>query len=281
MQKLGTLYVVATPIGNLQDITLRAIDILKQVDLIAAEDTRHAKSLLKHYSVDKPTISMHNFNETERVKGLLEKLQKGKDIALISDAGTPLISDPGYVLVKAAREHHIPVVPIPGACAAIASLCVSGLPTNAFIFLGFLSAKKGERVHQLTDLKYEQKTMIFYEAPHRLLETLQAMNEIFGSSRKVVITRELTKIHESIYSGSFEEMTQHFIVDSASLRGEMVMIVSGNNEINSERKEINTEQVLDVLCAELPIKQAASLVSKITGVRKNILYQKVLQKKKI
>ena len=192
-QKKGTLYVVATPIGNLQDMTLRAIDVLKKVDKIAAEDTRHSAPLLKHFSISKPTLSLHDFNERERSQRIIADLLAGEEIALISDAGTPLISDPGYRLVKEAKAAGIAVVAIPGACAAIAALSVAGLASDRFIFEGFLPAKQEARCNRLREMLHETRTLIFYEAPHRLLQALQSMVEVFGPERQATVARELTK----------------------------------------------------------------------------------------
>jgi 16S rRNA (cytidine1402-2'-O)-methyltransferase len=278
-EQTGTLYVVATPIGNLQDITLRAIEVLKKVDKIAAEDTRHSAPLLKHFSITKPILSMHEFNERDRLKMLMEHLQRGESIALISDAGTPLISDPGYHLVREAKSHGIKVVPIPGACAAIAALSVAGLPTDKFTFEGFLPAKSEARRNRLTSLLHETRSMIFYEAPHRLAPVLQNMAEVFGGERKAVVARELTKIHETVLAESLSQLIKYFEAHENELRGEIVILIEGIDESASESKEVIPEQVLDILLEELPVKQAAALASKITGERKNILYEMALAKK--
>lgn len=278
--KTGTLYVVATPIGNLQDITLRAVETLKKVDRIAAEDTRHAAPLLKHLSINKPTISMHEFNERDRLRIILEHLQNGESVALISDAGTPLISDPGFHLVREARACGIKVVPLPGACAAVTALSVAGLPTNKFTFEGFLSARDESRRNQLASLLHEDRTMIFYEAPHRLLESLQSMASVFGGDRKAVVARELTKIHESVIGGTLTEVVRHYAASAQEVRGEIVILVEGVDEEKSPSREVIPEEVLDILLEELPLKQAAVLASKITGERKNVLYEMALAKKK-
>jgi 16S rRNA (cytidine1402-2'-O)-methyltransferase len=277
--KTGTLYVVATPIGNLDDITLRAIEVLKKVERIAAEDTRHAAPLLKHFSIHKPSISMHEFNERQRLSILLEHLQQGESIALITDAGTPLISDPGYHLVREAKSLGITVVPIPGPCAAIAALSVAGLPTDRFTFEGFLPAKSEARRHRLIRLLHEERTMIFYEAPHRLLSVLQSMGDVFGMDRQAVVARELTKIYETVLMNDLASLIQHFEKYADQLRGESVILVKGIDEEKSASKEVIPEQVLDILLEELPLKQAAALASKITGERKNTLYEMALAKK--
>lgn len=278
--KIGTLYVVATPIGNLQDITLRAVQVLKEVDRIAAEDTRHAAPLLKHLSINKPSISLHEFNERERLSIIVDYLHEGESIALISDAGTPLISDPGFHLVREARAEGIKVVPIPGPCAAIAALSVSGLPTDKFTFEGFLPPKPEARRNRLATLLHETRTMIFYEAPHRLFSTLETLASVFGSERSAVVARELTKIHESVIAESLASLIAHYKENESEQRGEIVILVAGIKEEKSASKEVIPEQVLDILLEELPLKQAAALASKITGERKNILYELALSKRK-
>lgn len=275
----GTLYIVATPIGNLQDITFRAIEVLKKVDRIATEDTRHAGPLLKHYSITKPTMSMHEFNERERLSIVLDQLFEGQSIALISDAGTPLISDPGFHLVREARARGIKVVPIPGPCAAIAALSVAGLPTDKFTFEGFLPAKAEARKNRLIPLLHESRTMIFYEAPHRLLAVLEGLIEVFGADRSAVVARELTKIHESVLSDTLADLLTYYQQKQTEVRGEVVVLVAGIDEEASESKEVIPENVLDILLEELPVKQAAALASKITGERKNVLYEMALAKK--
>lgn len=275
----GILYIVATPIGNLQDITLRALEVLKSVDKIVAEDTRHSAPLLKHFSIVKPSISMHEFNERERHIVLLEYLLQGESIALISDAGTPLISDPGFHLVREAKANDIKVVTIPGPCAAIAALSVAGLPTDKFTFEGFLPAKPEARRNRLAALLHEARTMIFYEAPHRMLPCLQTMQDVFGGERKAVVARELTKIHESVLANTLAGLVQHFELHANQLRGEFVVMIEGVNEEETESKEVIPENVLDILLETLPLKQAATLASRITGERKNVLYEMALAKK--
>ena len=272
----GTLYVVATPIGNLDDMTLRAVEVLKKVDQIAAEDTRHSMPLLKHYAITKPIISMHEFNERERLFALLECLEKGESVALISDAGTPLISDPGFRLVREAKAHDIKVVPIPGPCAAIAALSAAGLPSDRFVFEGFLPAKNEARQHRLEKFLHESRTIIFYEAPHRLLETLESMAHVFGKTRQAVVARELTKLFESIQTKPLSDLIQHFKKHEKEQRGEIVILIEGIEEEESETKEVVPEAVLQTLLAELPMKQAVLLASKITGERKNKLYELAL-----
>lgn len=279
LEETGILYVVATPIGNMQDITFRAIEILKKVEIIVAEDTRHAMPLLKHYFINKPTISMHEFNERERLKVIIEELLQGKSIALISDAGTPLISDPGFPLVREAQALGIPVVSVPGPCAAIAALSVAGLPTDKFVFEGFLPSKNEARCNALARLLHEARTMVFYEAPHRLIATLKDMAQIFGGGRKATVARELTKIHESVITNTLTFLIHAYENQTGKLKGEIVILVAGANEAESATREVIPQEVLEVLLAELPLKQAATLASKITGERKNVLYELALAKK--
>jgi 16S rRNA (cytidine1402-2'-O)-methyltransferase len=276
--KRGTLYVVATPIGNLQDITLRAIEILKIVDRIVAEDTRHATLLLKHFSIHKPIFSLHEFNERERFNTVISYIEQGEKLALISDAGTPLISDPGFYLVREMRMRGLSVVAIPGPCAAIAALSIAGLPTDRFIFEGFLSRKPEACRHRLSLFLHEQRTMIFYEAPHRLFSVLQIMAEVFGQARNAVVVRELTKIHETILFKELQELITYFAAHPNELRGECIILVKGIEKA-SVSKEVIPEKVLNVLLEELPLKQATALASKITGEKKNILYEMALTKK--
>jgi len=277
----GVLYIVATPIGNLADMSQRAVEILRSVNFIAAEDTRHSAFLLQHYLINTKTISLHEHNEHTRSAVLLEKLQEGESIALISDAGTPLISDPGYFLVQTVRAAGIKVVPIPGACALIAALSASGLATDQFIFAGFLPAKSTHRKKALTELIDETKTLIFYEAPHRILSSLKDLVAIFGEDRNAVIARELTKIHETISQGTLAELMELVTQDANQQRGEQVILISGCEEkiVTSDEKNISTEKLLKILLAELPLKQAVDLAVKITGERKNDIYQQALELK--
>lgn len=267
-----TLYIVATPIGNLEDITLRAINTLKQVDLIAAEDTRHSGLLLQHLAIKAKLFALHDHNEQEKSQLLIEKLKSGLSIALISDAGTPLINDPGYHLVKACRENNINVVPIPGACAAIAALSASGLPSDKFSYEGFLPAKTKARQDYLTTLLDEPRTMIFYESTHRLLDTLQDMQTIWGSDKQIVLAKELTKTWETIVNFSILDLINWLQEDSNRQKGEFVLIVEGNNKTADAivPKAINT---LKLLLKELPLKKAAAITAEIYGLKKNQLYQ--------
>ena len=267
-----TLYIVATPIGNLDDITLRAINTLKQVDLIAAEDTRHSGLLLQHLAIKAKLFALHDHNEQEKSQLLIEKLKSGLSIALVSDAGTPLINDPGYHLVKACRENNINVVPIPGACAAIAALSASGLPSDKFSYEGFLPAKTKARQDYLTTLLDEPRTMIFYESTHRLLDTLQDMQTIWGGDKQIVLAKELTKTWETIVNFSIIDLINWLQEDSNRQKGEFVLIVEGNNKIDDaiDTKAINT---LKLLLKELPLKKAAAITAEIYGLKKNQLYQ--------
>lgn len=274
---LSTLYVVATPIGNLDDISQRAIAVLQQVDKIAAEDTRHSASLLKHYLIKKPMLSLHNFNERERVSAILEALRAGESVALISDAGTPLISDPGYHLVRAVRAANFKVVPIPGACAAVAALSAAGLPTDKFIFEGFLPAKAEARRQQLLGLVKETRTLVFYEAPHRLLSTLEAMVEVFSGEREVVVARELTKLYESILHWPLAEMLAYYTAHPEQCKGEVVIMLAGAKTSAADVGEL--ERMLTILLASLPLKQAANIAAELSGERKNEVYALALRLK--
>jgi 16S rRNA (cytidine1402-2'-O)-methyltransferase len=275
----GALYIVATPIGNLADMSQRAIDILKKVDLIAAEDTRHSHYLLQHFAIATPTLSLHEHNERERGAQLLAHLRRGESIALICDAGTPLICDPGFTLTQIARDNGIKVIPIPGACAAIAALSAAGLPSDRFAFEGFLPAKKTARCRALELLKNETRTLIFYEAPHRVLATLSDMTEIFGGERSAVIARELTKLFETIKSATLAELLAWSEADDNQQKGELVILLKGQEKKISAAEE-NSAHILTVLLDELPASQAAALAAKITGANKNQLYKMALEIKK-
>ncbi|MBQ0777601.1 MAG: 16S rRNA (cytidine(1402)-2'-O)-methyltransferase [Pseudomonas sp.] len=275
----GTLYVVATPIGNLQDMSPRALEVLRTVALIAAEDTRHSARLLQHFGVSTPTTACHDHNERDKSVRLVERMLAGEDMALISDAGTPLISDPGYHLVRQAREAGVRVCPIPGACALIAALSAAGLPSDRFAFEGFLPAKAHGRRQRLQGLATEPRTWMLYEAPHRLLECLEDMLDIFGPERQVVLSRELTKTFETIKGAPIAELVEWVRADSDQQRGECVLIVEAM-PAPEESEGLNPEaqRVLDILLSELPVKQAAALAAQITGEKKNRLYQVALGK---
>jgi len=277
----GSLYVVATPIGNLDDMSVRALKVLREVSLIAAEDTRHSLRLMQHFGIATPLAACHEHNEREEGSRFITRLLAGDDVALISDAGTPLISDPGYHLVRQARAAGIQVVPVPGACALIAALSAAGLPSDRFIFEGFLPAKSVGRKARLELLKEEPRTVIFYEAPHRILECLQDLEEIFGADRPAVLGRELTKTFETLKGLPLGELRAFVEGDSNQQRGECVVLVAGWSEPEGE-DVIGAEarRVLDLLLEEMPLKRAAALAAEITGVRKNLLYQVALDKQK-
>ncbi len=278
---MGTLYVVATPIGNLDDISARALKVLADVALIAAEDTRHSVRLLQHFGIQTPLAACHEHNERDEGGRFITKLLAGEDVALVSDAGTPLISDPGYHLVRQARAAGVQVVPVPGACALIAALSAAGLPSDRFIFEGFLPAKAAARRARLEQVKEEPRTLIFYEAPHRILECLEDMEAVFGGERPALLGRELTKTFETLKGLPLAELRAFVAGDSNQQRGECVVLVGGWTAPQGE-EAISTEaqRVLDLLLAELPLKKAAALAAQITGVRKNLLYQVALEKQK-
>ncbi|MGG5292206.1 16S rRNA (cytidine(1402)-2'-O)-methyltransferase [Pseudomonas shirazensis] len=277
----GTLYVVATPIGNLDDMSARALKVLADVALIAAEDTRHSMRLMQHFGINTPLAACHEHNERDEGGRFLTRLLAGDNIALVSDAGTPLISDPGYHLVRQARAAGVKVVPVPGACALIAALSAAGLPSDRFIFEGFLPAKTAGRRARLEQVKKEPRTLIFYEAPHRILECLDDMRAVFGADRPALLGRELTKAFETLKGLPLGELHAFVAADSNQQRGECVVLVGGWSAPEDEQA-ISTEaqRVLDLLLAELPLKRAAALAAEITGVRKNLLYQAALEKQK-
>ncbi len=267
----GTLYVVATPIGNRGDITLRAIETLRAVAWIAAEDTRHSRPLLTHLGIATPLVALHEHNEAAAAGGLVERLCQGEAGALISDAGTPLVSDPGYRLVAAAREAGVRVTPLPGPCAAIAALSVAGLPSDRFVFEGFLPSKPGARRARLAELAAEPRTLIFYEAPHRLLGTLGDMRTAFGDARAAVLARELTKHFETVLDAPLAELVQRVADDSDQQRGECVLLVAGNADPAAAR-EAEGRRLYDLLRTELPPSRAARLAARYTGASRKTLY---------
>lgn len=274
----ASLYVVATPIGNLGDMVPRAVEVLQSVDIIAAEDTRHSKRLMQHFNISTPLRAYHDHSGAIAVDGLVEKLVSGSSIALISDAGTPLVSDPGYRLVDAAQRAGVRVIPVPGASAAITALSAAGLPSDRFTFEGFLSARQQARLSQLQALCAEPRTMIFYEAPHRLFACLKDMAAVFGSDRQIVMARELTKTYETIKRAPVAELAAWVQADSNQQKGECVLLVRGADKTGSANSE--GERVFDLLVEELPLKQAAALAARITGVKKNHLYQYGLDRQK-
>lgn len=277
MSTPGTLYIVATPIGNLEDISARALRILKEVSLIAAEDTRHSSRLLQHFGINTPLAACHDHNEREQGGRFINRLLEGGSVALVSDAGTPLISDPGFHLVRQARAAQIPVVPVPGASAVIAALSAAGLPSDRFIFEGFLPAKATARRSRLDALKQEERTLIFYEAPHRLLESVEDLAAIMGGERVAVLARELTKTFETIKDAPLGELVEWIRSDSNQQRGECVLLISGYESPEKDSLTPEAVRILNILLAEMPLKRAAALAAEITGERKNMLYQFALE----
>ncbi|TXJ09522.1 MAG: 16S rRNA (cytidine(1402)-2'-O)-methyltransferase [Acinetobacter sp.] len=269
------LFVVATPIGHLDDMSYRAIEILRSVALIAAEDTRQSAPLLKHFNITTPLTACHDHNEEHKIKSIIERLQSGEDIALISDAGTPLISDPGFRLVRAAQQAGIRVTPIPGACAAIAALSAVGLPSDRFLFVGFLAAKTTQRQNQLEQLKNHSETLIFYEAPHRIVDCLQDIQHVFGTQRAVGFAREITKTFETIVQKPVGELLQWVKNDHHQQKGEIVLVVAGNT-VQQDNEQEKTDELLKRLLQDLSVKSAAQLAADLTGLKKNMLYQRAL-----
>lgn len=270
------LYVIATPIGHMDDMTFRAIDILKSVTLVAAEDTRQSAQLFKHYNISTPLTACHDHNESNKIEQLIDLLKSGSNIALISDAGTPLISDPGFKLVRAAQDHGIRVTPIPGACAAIAALSAVGLPSDRFSFEGFLPSKSSQRKAQLEKLKDETQTMIFYEAPHRILECVKDMAEVFGETRPVGFAREITKTFETIKKMDLATLVSFIGNDHHQQKGEIVLVVGGNpEEKNLDQDKL--DQLITRLLQDVSVKAAAQLAADLTGIKKKIAYQRALE----
>ncbi|SPL69380.1 16S rRNA (cytidine(1402)-2'-O)-methyltransferase [Acinetobacter stercoris] len=270
------LFVVATPIGHLDDMTFRSIEILKSVSLIAAEDTRQSAQLLKHYNISTPLTACHDHNESNKIDILIEKLKNGENLALVSDAGTPLISDPGFKLVRAAQENGIKVVPIPGACAAIAALSAVGLPSDRFSFEGFLSSKQSQRLIQLEKLKNETQTMIIYEAPHRILECVKDMANVFGNDRPVGFAREITKTFETIRKMTLQELVAFIENDHNQQKGEIVLVIGGAPEEKNLDQE-KLDELLTRLLQDLSVKAASQLAADLTGIKKKVAYQRALE----
>jgi 16S rRNA (cytidine1402-2'-O)-methyltransferase len=270
--KPGTLYIVGTPIGNLEDMTFRGVRILQTVDLIAAEDTRHTGRLLQHFQVKTPQVSYHEHNRNSRIPELLKHLQSGKAIALVTDAGMPLISDPGYELVKACIEAGIAVVPIPGASAAITALSAAGLPTDRFVFEGFLPTKTQQRREHLESLKIESRTLIFYESPHRLRDTLQDLADTFGSHRQIVLARELTKLYEEFWRGTIEKAIAYY--SEKEPQGEYTLVVSGTpvEEVQLSPEEVKA-QLQQLINQGISRSQASRQLAKLTSLKRQELYQ--------
>jgi len=266
----GRLYVVGTPIGNVDDLSARARDVLAKADVIAAEDTRHARGLLSRIGVESRLIAYHEHNETERVPQLLEDLARGKSVALVSDAGTPLISDPGWRLVHAARAAGIAVVPIPGPCAAVAALSVAGLPTDHFVFEGFLPRRDSARAERLESLKHEPRTIVLYEAVHRIAATLSALCDTFGGERRAAIARELTKTHEQVVTSTLAELAAS-LDSTIPLLGEFVIVVAGATAVAPDEAE--ARRVYELLVTELAPDKALKLTAAVTGLSRNALYR--------
>ncbi|ROR94792.1 16S rRNA (cytidine1402-2'-O)-methyltransferase [Sinobacterium caligoides] len=272
-----TLYIVATPIGNLEDMVPRALNVLQTVDVIAAEDTRHSSRLMQHFNITTPMIACHDHNEGFVAQKLLDRLREGQQVALISDAGTPLISDPGYRVVSLVRAEGFRVVPVPGACAMVAALSASGLPSDRFLFEGFLPAKEVARGQRLRQLQTETATMIFYESPHRIVATLNSVVAEFGAERELVIARELTKTFETICALPAAAMLAWVLGDGNQQKGEIVLLVRGAaKREQSEDLDDEVLRILSLLAEELPAKQASMLAAKITGEKKNKLYKRII-----
>ena len=272
----GILYIVATPIGNLSDITIRAVEILKKVDAVLAEDTRHTKKLFDHYEIDSPLVAFHEHNENEKVDYILAQIGSGKSLALVSDAGTPLISDPGYNLVLEAKKNGISVVPIPGPSAIIAALSSSGIESNNFTFFGFLPSKQSARLRLLKTKKSLNETIIFYESPKRILAALMDMLEVFGEKRQVCLAKEITKSFETILNDNLVNLIEYLTSDSSHQKGEFVIIISPVNKVDLDEAQVQLEKILPILCAEMGASQAAKLAAKITGIDKKHCYKRAI-----
>ncbi len=275
----AVLYIVATPIGNLADISQRAISTLKTVNVIAAEDTRHTGLLLKHLNIKNKLLSLHEHNERSQSSIIISRLEQGESVALVSDAGTPLISDPGFFLVREARQAGFKVVPIPGACAMITALSVSGIATDRFVFEGFLPHKQGARQKQLRAIANEPRTLVFYESTHRIIDCLKDMKNILGDERLVTIARELTKTFETLYSDTLNNSLNWMQDDVQQKKGEFVVILSGNQNPSST-SEVEVDRMVDILMKQLPMAQATATAAEISGQRKKELYQRALVRKK-
>ena len=275
----GVLYIVATPIGNLDDLSPRVVETFRKVDLVAAEDTRHSGRLLQHLGIQKAMVAIHDHNERDRTGSVIDRLLAGAQVALISDAGTPLISDPGYVLVREARQRGIRVSPVPGPCALVAALSAAGLPTDRFVFEGFLPTKRAARRGALEALVDETATLVFYESPHRILETAAMLAEVMGPERPVVLARELTKAFETFYSGTAAEVSRLLEQDPYASKGEFVVMVQGAPERPVDAPSLDVDRFLTLLLAELPVKKVARLGAELTGIPRNELYQRALDLK--
>ncbi len=272
-QSSGLLYVVATPIGNLRDMTPRAVEVLQQVDCIAAEDTRHSAPLLQHFQITTPMVAYHEHNERDLAPSLVKRMLAGEQIALISDAGTPLLSDPGFHLVCAAQKGGIVIVPIPGANAVACALSACGLPCDRFVFEGFLPAKSAARQTHLASLRDDDRTLVFYESPHRIVETLADLATLFGGERRAVLGRELTKLHETFLHDTLDGLLARVKADANQRRGECTLIVEGAPKTTEQtQREVRAKEIFAILAKELPASRAVALAAEIAGTRKNALY---------
>jgi 16S rRNA (cytidine1402-2'-O)-methyltransferase len=268
----GCLWVVATPIGHRDDLSARAIVTLREVAVIAAEDTRHSRPLLVHHNIDTPLIALHDHNERDAVDAIVRRMEAGDSVALISDAGTPLISDPGFRLVRAARAAGIRCIPVPGACAAIAALSVAGLPSDRFVFEGFLPPKAAARRSRLQELGGDARTLIFYESSHRVAESLADMRDMFGATREAVLARELTKLFETVLGEPLAELAARVAADPDQQRGECVILVAGRGE-EADAKLVEGRRIFAILREELPPAKAAKMAAAITGAPRKLLYE--------
>jgi len=282
MGKIGHLFVVATPIGNLGDITFRAVDVLRSVDFIAAEDTRVTNKVLQKYGVSTPIKPYHDFSSAEDREKILSSLLRGDSIALVSDAGTPLVSDPGYKLVNMARTLNIPVDPVPGACAVIAALCVSGLATNSFQFDGFVPAKTLSKNAYFESILFQERSVVLFESKHRILESLISLSEILQSDREVFIAKEITKKFECHFKGSAIECLNWLKADINHIKGEFVIVIAGcGASALSEKRNAAGMRILDILKDRVSLRDAVRIASEISGAKKNVLYDKAIDKKSI
>jgi 16S rRNA (cytidine1402-2'-O)-methyltransferase len=273
----GCLYIVATPIGNLDDITYRAVQVLMEVDAIAAEDTRHSKKLMQHLGVATPLVALHEHNENALSEKIIKRLERGESLALISDAGTPLISDPGFPLVNQAHKAGLKIIPVPGASSVLAALSVSGLPTDRFVFEGFLPSKKTARQNRLRELEKETRTLILFETPHRITVALADLAEVLGEDREIFMARELTKTHEEVKRSSVGQVLEAASSGALQERGEFVLVLAGNGNKQSAIDD-QALKIFDLLLEELPLKTSASLASKITGLKRKDFYNEGLKK---
>jgi len=273
----GTLFIVATPIGNLDDITFRAVETLKSVDLVLAEDTRHSQKILNHFDIKTPISAFHDYNEREKCTTVIDKLKQGESIALISDAGTPLISDPGYVLVSVAKKNSVNVVPIPGPSALITALSASGVPSDCFSFFGFLPSKQNARIKILKTFVSRPETIIVYESPKRILATLTDMLFVFGEAREVCLAKELTKTFETILTTNIASLIDYITSDLSHQKGEFVLLISSSGKKEQLELDQQLDNLLPILCSEMGASKAAKLAAKITGIDKKYCYQRAIE----